>query len=246
MNPSMNEKTLRKIPAISSGEKMTINGSIYKTALLLAIAIFTASITWKTIFGYLQQGTLGNAWTFVIGGAIGGFIFAIITIFKKEWAPVTAPIYAALEGVFLGGISLILEMQYPGIVLQAVGLTFGTMLFMLAAYRMEIIRVTEKFKSILIMCMGGIFIVYLATFILSFFNIRIPYIHSSGMVGIGFSLFVVVIASLTLLMDFDFIVKGSEKGLPKKMEWYASFGLMLTLVWLYFEILRLLAKLRDS
>ena len=180
----------------------------------------------------------------IIGGAIGGFVVALITIFKKQWAAFTAPLYALLEGLFLGGFSAIFEAKYPGIVIQAVTLTFGTLFCLLLAYRSGLIKATENFKLGVVAATGGIALIYMATIFLGFFGVRMPFIHESGTIGIAFSLFVVVIAALNLVLDFDFIENGAARGAPKYMEWYAAFGLMVTLIWLYIEILRLLAKLR--
>lgn len=178
-------------------------------------------------------------------GGIGGFIMALVTIFKKEHSPVTAPIYALLEGLFLGGVSAYFEAQLAGIVFQAVLLTMGTLLSLLFIYKSGLINVTENFKLGVAAATGGIALVYLISFGMSLFGSTMPYIHESGLIGIGFSLFVVVIAALNLVMDFDFIEQGAEQKAPKYMEWYAAFGLMVTLIWLYIEFLRLLAKLRD-
>ena len=180
----------------------------------------------------------------VVGGVIGGFVVAIVTVFKQTWAPYTTPLYAALEGLALGGISYLFERSYPGIVAQAVFLTFGTLGALLFAYRSGIIRATENFKLGVFAATGGVGVVYLLSFVLGFFGISVPLIHSSGIFGILFSLFVVVIAALNLVLDFDFIEEGAERGAPKYMEWYGAFGLLVTLVWLYLEILRLLAKLQ--
>ena len=180
-------------------------------------------------------------WT--LGGAVGGFVAALITCFKKSWSPVTAPLYAALEGLFLGGISALYNQRFHSLPLQAVILTLCTLCALLLAYRSGLIRATENFKLGLFAATGGIALVYLVGFVMSFFGKSIPYIHDSGMIGIGFSAVVVVIAALNLVMDFDFIERGAENGAPKYMEWYAAFGLMVTLVWLYLEILRLLSKL---
>jgi uncharacterized YccA/Bax inhibitor family protein len=158
---------------------------------------------------------------------------------------VTAPIYAALEGLALGGISAVFESRYPGIVSQAVFLTFGTLAALLIAYRSGWIKATENFKLGVVAATGGIFFVYLISFVLSFFGVSIPLIHGSGVFGILFSLFVVVIAALNLVLDFDFIEQGAEQGAPKYMEWFAAFGLMVTLIWLYLEVLRLLSKLQQ-
>ena len=218
---------------------MTIAGTVNKTAMSLAVLLVAAMFVW----GKGAQGQLPMFW--VWGGVIGGFVVAMATTFKPVWAPYTTPLYAALEGVALGGISYVFEQMYPGIVAQAVFLTFGTLGALLFAYRSGIIRATENFKLGVFAATGGIGLVYLLSFVLGFFGISVPLIHSSGTFGILFSVFVVVIAALNLVLDFDFIEQGAERGAPKYMEWYGAFGLMVTLVWLYLEILRLLAKLQS-
>lgn len=218
---------------------MTINGTINKTGILLLLAVATAAISWQEA---LSQGGLVSVYTY--GGAGVGFIFAMITIFKQSWAPVTAPIYALAEGFFLGGISAMMAMQYSGIVIQAVGLTFGTLFVMLAIYRSGLIKVTNKFTTGVKAATGSILLVYIVTYVLGFFGIQVPYIHSGGIIGIGFSLLVLGVASLNLMLDFDMIERYSGRA-PKYMEWYGAFGLMVTLVWLYLEFLRLLAKLQS-
>ncbi len=223
---------------------MTINGTVNKTAFLLLLTVLTAAFAWSQAFtsaGEIAPGFSIYMW----GGAIGGFILALVTVFKKEWAPVTAPLYALVEGFFLGAISALYNHLYEGIVIQAVMLTFGTLFALLFAYRSGLIKATENFKLGVVAATGGIFLVYLATIVLGFFGINIPMIHGNGIVGIGFSLFVIVIAALNLVLDFDFIETGAERGAPKYMEWYGAFGLMVTLVWLYIEFLRLLAKLNS-
>ncbi len=240
-NPALNDNTFSGYGrAIAAGDTMTIQGTVNKTFALLLLTIFGAAWTWKLY--YAGTGALG---IWIIGGAIGGFIVALITVFKKTWAPVTAPLYAVLEGLVLGGISSMLEGAYPGIVIQAVGLTFGTLFGLLFAYKSGMIRATENFKLGVVAATGGIMVVYLVTMALGFFGIRMPYIHDSGLIGIGFSLFVVVVAALNLVLDFDFIESGAAQGAPKYMEWYGAFGLMVTLIWLYMEILRLLSKMRS-
>lgn len=224
---------------------MTIGGAVNRTFILLIITIGVSVFSWKQ---YLYGVSTGNPTAFMPlfwGGLILGFIVGLVTVFKKAWSPVTAPIYAACEGAFLGGISAIFESQYPGIVFQAVVGTFGTLFALLAAYRSGLIKATENFKLGVMAATGGIAFIYLLTIILGFFKIQIPYIHESGTIGILFSVFVVVIAALNLVLDFDFIENGERVGAPKYMEWYAAFGLLVTLVWLYLEILRLLAKLRS-
>ena len=211
-----------------------------KSAVLLLLVLLSSVWTWRLY--YTAAGSLG-VWIF--GGAIGGFIVAMITVFKKQWAAMTAPLYALLEGLVLGGISSMLEGSYPGIVIQAVGLTFGTLFGLLFAYKSGMIKATENFKLGVVSATGGIAVVYMVTMLLGFFGIRMPYIHESGMIGIGFSLFVVIIAALNLVLDFDFIESVAAQGAPKYMEWYGAFGLMVTLIWLYIEILRLLSKMRE-
>ena len=217
---------------------MTVNGTVNKTAILLLCVLATSFYSWN-------QAMTGSVGWLVLGGAIGGFIMAMVTIFKKEWAPVTAPIYGLLEGLFLGAISAMFNARYAGLPMQAVLLTFGTCLAMLLAYRSGLIRATEKFRVGVIAATGGIALVYFISIIIGFFGIQIPGIFGNGIIGIGFSLFVVGIAALNLILDFDFIEKGAAAGAPKYMEWYGAFGLMVTLIWLYLEMLRLLSKLQS-
>jgi len=210
---------------------MTLQGTVSKIAISLVLLIVTASWVWGRAMGGL--GIPPIAW----GGALGGFVVAIVTCFKKEWAPVTAPIYALLEGLFIGAISALFELQFPGIVVQAVSLTFGTLFALLIAYRSGLIKPTENFKLGVFAATGGICVVYIISMFLGFFGVSVPLIHSSGTFGILFSVFVIVIAALNLVLDFDFIEQGAAQGAPKYMEWYAAFGLMVTLVWLYIEAL---------
>ena len=238
-NPALRADTFTRVPSVVGHETMTIGGTVNKTAMSLAILFVAAMYVWG-------RGTAeGLPMGLVVGGFIGGFVVALVTVFKQTWAPYTTPLYAALEGLALGGISYLFEQRYPGIVAQAVFLTFGTLGALLFAYRSGIIRATENFKLGVFAATGGIGIVYLLSFVLGFVGINVPLIHSSGIFGILFSLFVVVIAALNLVLDFDFIEEGAERGAPKYMEWYGAFGLLVTLVWLYLEILRLLAKLQS-
>ena len=178
------------------------------------------------------------------GGFIGAFVIALIICFKKTLAPTLGPVYAALEGLALGAISAFFDRMYPGIVIQAVALTFGILFALLAVYRTGLIKPSENFKLGVAAATGGVMIFYLVSFLLRMFmGVEIPLIHGTGMLGIGFSCFVVVLASVNLVLDFDFIENGVEQGAPKYMEWYAAFGLIVTLAWLYIEILRLLSKL---
>jgi uncharacterized YccA/Bax inhibitor family protein len=242
-NPALNSKTFQEYSSRTGVvDSMTIQGTVNKTAIILCCLLLSAGWTWNMFY---SSGNSAVVMPWMIGGAIGGFIVALITVFKKTAAPITAPIYALLEGLFIGGISSIFEAQYPGIVIQAVGLTFGTLFALLFAYKSGFIKATENFKLGVVAATGSIMLIYFASIILGFFGIRIPFIHDSGPLGILFSLVVVVIAALNLVLDFDFIEHGAEQGAPKYMEWYAAFGLMVTLVWLYIEILRLLAKLRS-
>ena len=218
---------------------MTVQGTTLKTGVLLALVLMTAIFSWTQALG--ENPSMSWLWI----GLIGGFVTAMITIFKKTLAPVTAPIYALFEGLLLGGISALFDVQYQGIVFQAVALTFGTMGVLLAAYMTGLIRATENFKLGVVAATGGIAVFYLISLVLRMFGIEIPMIYGNGLIGIGFSVFVVIIAALNLVLDFDFIEKGADAGAPKYMEWYAAFGLLVTLIWLYLEILRLLAKLNS-
>lgn len=248
-NPALKESTFLDLGsgAVVSrdGGAMTLNGTVNKTGALLLLSLLTAAFAWSQVeFGVDGRPQPGFG-VYMWGGLIGGFVLALITIFKKTWAPVTAPLYALVEGFFLGAVSAMYNHMYNGIVLQAVMLTFGTLCALLFAYRSVLIKVTDNFRLGVVAATGGIALVYLATIVLNMFGYGIPLIHESGIVGIGFSLFVIVIASLNLVLDFDFIESGVEQGAPKYMEWYGAFGLMVTLVWLYLEFLRLLAKLNQ-
>ncbi len=238
-NPALKKNPFAGISAGLRGKAMTVEGTVNKTVLSLMILIVSASYTWN--LGMQGAPFMG----LVLAGFIGGLIVAMITIFKMHLAPMTTPIYAALEGLALGGISVGIEMRYPGIASQAVFLTFGTLGALLLAYRTGVIRVTEKFKMGVFAATGGIALVYLISFVVGMFGVSIPLIHSSGTFGIIFSLVVVVIASLNLVLDFDFIAKGAAQGAPKYMEWFGAFSLLVTLVWLYIEILHLLSKLQS-
>ena len=241
-NPALSDSTFRS-EGRAVGQTMTLQGTVNKTGILLGILVLTAVYTWNLFF---QTGNPAAVMPIATGGAIGGFILAMITIFKKAWSPFTAPIYAALEGLFLGGISAIFEYQYPGIVIQATGLTLGTLASLLVLYKLGIIKPTENFRLMIVSATMGIAVLYLISMIMNMFGSSgIGFIHSNGLFGIGFSLFVVAIAALNLVLDFDFIEQGSEMGAPKYMEWFGAFSLMVTLIWLYLEMLRLLAKLRS-
>ena len=231
-NPAFTRK-FDSTSAIPQSERMTLDGAVNKTAILLSICFGGAFIGW-------------NMPALAMPGLIIGTILAFVTIFRNPAkAGTTAPFYAGFEGIALGGITVFAEAQYPGIGIQAIGLTFGILASLLFCYKSGIIKPTENFRLMIFSATMGIAILYLVSFIMSFFGSGIGFIHSNGMFGIGFSLFVVGIAALNLVLDFDFIEEGAEQGLPKYMEWYGAFSLMVTLVWLYIEILRLLMKLRS-
>lgn len=241
-NPALGDKTFEDLqPALTAEGRMTINGTINKTLILLVLALVPAAWVWDKFYKGGAE-AVGN-WLLI--AVIAGLVVAMVTIFKKTWAPFTAPLYAVVEGVVIGGISAIAEAQFQGIVFQAASLTFGTLLALLVAYRTGVIKVTERFRLGVVAATGGIFVVYLISLGLGFFGVNVPYIHTGGTIGILFSLFVVVIAALNLVLDFDFIERGAEEGAPKYMEWYGAFGLIVTLIWLYIEFLRLLTKLRQ-
>jgi uncharacterized YccA/Bax inhibitor family protein len=254
-NPTLNPSIFYGQRAVGQEEAMTIQGTINKCFMLFFLLLLSASWVWSkssqltTSWEYgtaVQGGQIGAAiMPYVFLGGIGGFILALITTFNRPASRITAPLYAVCEGLVLGGLSAIYELSYPGIVTQAVGLTMGTLFCMLVVYKSGFIKVDQKFILGLSAATGAICLVYFVSFILSFFGVGIPLIFGNGMVGIGFSLLVVAIAAFNLVLDFYVIEQGAQQGLPKYMEWYGAFALMVTLVWLYLEILRLLAKMRD-
>ena len=239
-NPALNKSSFDSFSRTSRGaeinEVMTIKGTVDKTAIGLFLLIFSGYYSFAPGMTYL-----------IPVGVFGGLIVGIITIFKKEWSPITVPIYAILEGLAMGSISYMFNQAYEGIVMQAIGLTLGILASLLLAYRPGMIKATENFKLGVVAATGGIFLVYMASFVMSFFGASISVLDptNSSLMSIGFSLFIIVIASLNLVLDFDFIEEGAEKGAPKYMEWYGAFGLLVTLIWLYLEILKLLSKLRS-
>ena len=245
-NPTLSENKFRDtVISISNENSMSIRGTLNKFGFMLLMLMGSAFYSWKEFAE--SEGTSSNLMPIILGGAIGGFVIALIISFKREWSPYLAPLYALLEGLFIGAISAMYNTIYNGIVLQAVGLTFSVGIGMYFLYAFRIIRATEKFRSILFSAMAGIAIFYLATFVLRLFHVDIdqsmPFINGGGMFGIGFSLIIVAVAAMNLILDFDMIEQGAEMGAPKYMEWYGAFGLMVTFVWLYLEILRLLSKI---
>lgn len=238
-NPVLNSKTFADVQRVEGAPVMTLEGTVNRTAFLLLILMATATWTWMEAF--IGAPTDG----YLLTGILGGLVIGLVTVFAPGIAKFTAPVYAALEGLALGAISAIYEARFPGIVIQAVALTFGVMVALLIVYRLRIIPVTENFKLGVCAATGGIALFYLVAIGLSFFGVQIGMLHQATPLGIGFSLFVITIAALNLVLDFDFIEHGVEQGAPKQMEWYAAFGLVVTLIWLYVAILRLLSKLRS-
>ena len=236
-NPALTAKSFDVRRSQGEGV-MTLEGTVNKTGLALLILMTTAALTWN---GLLPPVVLVPA---LILSLFAGLVVGLLIYFKPATAPVATPIYAALKGVLLATISMQFEKRFPGIVINAVGLTFGTLAALLLAYRSGLIRATENFKLGLFAATGGIFLLYLVSMVMGFFGRSIPFIHDATPIGIAFSVFVVIIAALNLVLDFDFIERGAAQGAPKYMEWYGAFGLLVTLVWLYLEILRLLAKLQ--
>lgn len=241
-NPALKGDFLRTQAGAFGADAMTVSGTVNKTGILSICVIATAAWTWNR---FLNSPSLETVLPAIMIGAIGGFVLALVTIFKKEWSPVTAPAYALLEGLVLGGVSAMFELRFPGIAMQAVGLTFGTLIALLLAYRSGLIRVTDQFRLGVVAATGGIALFYLITFVLGFFGVHFTSIYGSGPIGIGFSVVVVIVAALNLVLDFDLIESGARAGAPKYMEWYGAFALMVTLIWLYLEIIRLLSKLRS-
>ena len=239
-NPALNENTFDGRVAIA-GEAMTLQGTVNKTGVLLLCVVITSAWTWGIAHSQAPEAAL----PWMMGGLVGGLVFALVTIFKKEWSPITAPVYALCEGLVLGGISALLERTYPGIAIQAMGLTFGVTAVMLMLYRTGVLRATPKFTVGVVAATGGILVVYMVDLVLGMFGRHVPLLNSAGPLGIGVSAVIVIIAALNLILDFDFVETGVHARAPKYMEWYGAFGIMVTLVWMYMEILRLLSKVRQ-
>lgn len=238
-NPALNEKVFEV--ATAESDPMTLGGTVNKTAMLLALMLITATWTWGLFF---ETGDPSSVMPLLWIGLLGGLAVGMVTIFFKRIVPFAAPVYALLQGLAIGGVSAFSEKLFPGIALQAVGLTFGTLACLLIAYKSGLVKATENFKLGVVAATGAIALLYLVDMGMMFFGKPIGFFHDAGTYGILFSVFVVVIAALNLVMDFDFIETGVSKGAPKYMEWYGAFGLLVTLIWLYLEILRLLAKAR--
>jgi len=241
-NPTLSQKIFNRSLEQTNAETMTVRGAINKFGFLLFMVLAGAAYTWHLYYSNQQSTMVTLMWVGIIGGLIS--VFAIV--FKPTWAPYLSPAYGILEGLFLGAISAILNdafaEKYPGLVMQAVGLTFGVAIAMFLLYNFRVIRATEKFKSVIFTATAGIAIFYVLTLVLRLFSINVSFMYDSSMLGIGLSIFVVAIAALNLIIDFDMIEKGADMGAPKFMEWYGAFGLLVTMVWLYVEILRLLSR----
>lgn len=241
-NPTLSQKIFSRTAQDISGEVMTVRGSINKFGFLLFMVIGGAAYTWHLYYSFAQQTMMTFLWV----GMIGGLIAAIAMSFKPTWSPYLAPAYGLMEGFFLGAISAIFndafQEKYPGLIMQAVGLTFGVAIAMFLLYNFRVIKATERFKSVIISATMGIAIFYLIAMVLRMFGVNMPFMYDSSVLGIGISLFVVAIAALNLILDFDMIERGAEAGAPKYMEWYGAFGLLVTIVWLYIEILKLLSR----
>ena len=243
-NPVLSQSTFSGSAVhVGYGPAMTIAGTVNKTGILMLCVLAAAAYTWNQFMTTRDMAAMGG---YTMIGAFGGFIVAMVTVFKKEWAPVTAPVYALLEGLFLGALSATMELRFPGIAIESVALTFGTCVCLLLAYRAGVIRATEKFTLGVVAATGGIALVYVASMILGLFHVQVPGIFGGGPIGIIFSLVVVTVAALNLILDFSMIEEGARRSAPKYMEWFSAFGLIVTLVWLYLEIFRLLSKLRDN
>ena len=244
-NPTLTQKIFDKSHAAEADMQgvMSVRGAINKFGFLTLMIIAGAAYNWHLF----QEGKPGTMTTLMMVGAIGGLIFGLIITFKPNWAGYLAPLYALLEGLFIGGISALMNQAFektnPGLVMQAVGLTFGVAIAMFLLYNFRVIKATERFKSVIITATLGIGIFYLITIVLGFFGVNVGFAYDSSLLSIGISLFIVAIAALNLILDFDMIEQGAEHGAPKFMEWYGAFGLMVTLVWLYLEILKLLGKI---
>jgi uncharacterized YccA/Bax inhibitor family protein len=244
-NPVFKERVFHR-DYTSASEVMTVNGTVNKTALMLLLVIASAVFTWNKFFDAVAsnpEAGLSAVMPWVVVGGIGGFITVLVTVFRPQSSGISAPVYAVFEGLLLGGISAIFESMYTGIVMRAVALTLAVFAAMLFFYRSGIIKVTQKFMMGVFAATMGIALVYLVSFIAGFFGANLGFLYGNSNFSIGFSLLVVGIAALNLVLDFSFIERAAESGAPKYMEWYGAFGLMVTLIWLYLEILRLLSKL---
>ncbi len=239
-NPTLGEGIINRYAYASADRTMTVQGAVNKVALLLALVVAGALYTWSKVMTAVEMGE-GSVQGWMIGGSIAGFILALVITFKKDWAPLLSPVYAICEGLCIGALSAYFEVMFPGLVLRAVLLTFGVLFALLFMYKIRIITVTQRFRAIVLAATVGIAFAYLVTFIIGLFGVNTSFMYNGGSMSLIISLVVVAVAALNLVLDFDFIEQGSQANLPAHFEWYAAFGLMVTLIWLYIEILRLLA-----
>ena len=238
-NPILKEKNFRDAEFSTTGKTMTMNGTMNKALLMLLVLSVSASYVWHKV----AAGDTNSILPLMIFGIFGSLAIVLYTVFTRKVNAVTSISYSLFEGLMIGGFSALLNMRYPGIVMQAITITFGIAFSMFALYRFGFIQVTDKFRMGVMGATSGIFVVYMLSMLLGFFGIQIPFMHSSGMFGIGFNLFVIGIASMNLVLDFDFIDRAIRSNAPERMEWMGAFGLMVTLVWLYIEVLKLLSRL---
>jgi uncharacterized YccA/Bax inhibitor family protein len=230
-------------PWVPTGRTMTVAGTASATAVLFVLLLAAAVVGWLGVDA--PQGEVYKFPAYAIGGLLVGFVLAIVLAFKPHLAKFLAPVYAIAEGLFVGAISKAYETYYDGIVVQAAGATIGVFVVMLAMYSLRIIKVTDRFRRIVIGATMGVALFYGVSLLMSLFGATPPFIQSTSLFGIGFSFLVAGLAAFNLALDFDFIERGSKQGMPESTEWYAAFGVMVTVVWLYLEILRLLSKLRE-
>ncbi len=240
-NPALKDAIFTRERAAFNEAPMTLEGTATRSLVLLALTVFAATFTWTEVLG----GNTAVVAPATLIGFLGGLVVAVVTVFMPRLSPYTGPLYAVLEGLALGAVSAIYQARFAGLPVQAVGLTFMVFLGMMVVYRTGLVRVTDNFRLGVFAATGGIALFYLLTFVLGFFGVRVPFIHENGLIGIGFSLLVVAVASLNLVLDFDFIERGVRARAPKYLEWYGAFGLLVTLIWLYLELLRLLGKLQS-
>ena len=241
-NPVLRASVFEKAGTAVAGEAMTIEGTVNKTAFLLFLVVVPAAWVWARVAGAFDPAA--TAVPYIMGGVLGGLAFGLVTSFKMDWAPVTAPIYAVFEGLALGALSAYLELAYHGIVIQAVALTFATFVCVLVAYRAGVLRATPMFTRVVVFATAGVAMFYIVSLGLGLFGVTVPYFSSTSTLSIAVNIVIAVLAAMNLVLDFDFIASGAEANAPKRLEWYGAFGLTVTLIWLYVEILRLLARLR--
>lgn len=241
-NPTLGEKIIKDYAFAATDRAMTVQGTINKIALLLALVVGAAAFTWGKVMTNIDgAGVITGVNGWMTGGCLSAFVLAIVISFKKEWAPFLSPVYAVCEGLCIGALSAFFEVMFPGLVMRAVLLTFSVLFAMLFLYKTRIVRVTQRFRTIVLAATIGIAFAYLISFIIGLFGVNMNFMYGGGSLGIIISLVIVAVAALNLALDFDFIEKGAESNLPSYFEWYGAFGLMVTLIWLYIEILRLLA-----